>query len=358
MPQFRTQTAQLGRTATGHGPVPDVTGSAVGVSVVIPAYNAAPYIAETLDSVLNQSFAGYEVIVVNDGSPDRPQLERVLAPYRTRIVYLTQPNRGPSAARNHGIRQARGEYVAFLDSDDVWMPEYLATQMRILLADPSLALLYSNGVVIGDVPYAGHDLMSMAPSQGPVTFERLIGLECTVLTSCVVARRQAVIDAGLFDERFMRSEDFHLWSRLAYRGARIAYHREVLVKHRRRGGSLSDDATAMMKAAIEVLHDLEASLSLTERQKSLVARHIASCRARIALEEGRCLFVSGEYGAAAAAIGRSLAWEARWWQRMRLRTIRLGLLLAPRLIRGIYRTMRGSPGRRGTRDSRLGTRDS
>src|SRR5712671_2294711 len=89
--------------------------AAPAVSVIIPAYNSAAYIAETLESVFAQTLADFEVIVINDGSPDTDQLEKVLEHYRERIVYLKQENRGPSAARNIGIRSSRGEFLAFLD---------------------------------------------------------------------------------------------------------------------------------------------------------------------------------------------------------------------------------------------------
>src|ERR1700730_1568273 len=96
------------------------------VSVIIPAYNTALYIVETLDSVFAQTFRDFEVILINDGSPDTDKLEQVIEPYRERIVYLKQKNGGPSAARNAGIGWSRGEYIAFLDSDDSWLPQYLS----------------------------------------------------------------------------------------------------------------------------------------------------------------------------------------------------------------------------------------
>src|SRR4051794_40289118 len=95
------------------------------VSVVIPAYNAAPYIQETLQSIFAQTFEQFEVIIVNDGSPDTAEFEVALAPFRSRVIYLKQENRGVSAARNCALSIARGEYVAFLDSDDIWEPNYL-----------------------------------------------------------------------------------------------------------------------------------------------------------------------------------------------------------------------------------------
>src|SRR5438132_9051132 len=95
------------------------------VSVIIPAYNVAPFIGETLTTVFAQSFNDYEVIVINDGSPDTEELERALQPFIDRINYIKQENRGASAARNAGLRAARGEFVAFLDADDLWLSNYL-----------------------------------------------------------------------------------------------------------------------------------------------------------------------------------------------------------------------------------------
>src|SRR5581483_4665750 len=102
------------------------------VSVIIPAYNAAAFIAETLDSVYAQTFADFEVIVVNDGSPDTEDLERELAPYREKLSYIKQENQGAAAARNTGIKAARGEFVAFLDADDTWLLAFLEKQLDLL----------------------------------------------------------------------------------------------------------------------------------------------------------------------------------------------------------------------------------
>src|SRR5258708_8350475 len=90
------------------------------VSVVIPSYKTAEYIRECLESVFRQTFTDFEVLVVNDGSPDTPDLERAIAPFRDRIIYIEQPNAGLAGARNTAIRASRGRYVALLDSDDAW----------------------------------------------------------------------------------------------------------------------------------------------------------------------------------------------------------------------------------------------
>jgi len=310
--------------------------SPVAVSVVIPAYNAAAHIAETLDSVFGQDFSDYEVIVINDGSPDTPALLDVLHPYRHRLVYLAQANGGVSSARNLGIRHARGEYVAFLDSDDLWMPGYLREQMRRVAADPSIDLIYSNGVKIGESPLAGRTLMEGSPSHGPVTFENLVDEKCTVLLSCTVVKRGVLLDAGGFDEAFRRSEDFHLWLRLAFQGRHLAYHDQPLVRHRIRRGSLSHDRLTMIEAMIDVLRDIGERLPLTDGQRARVRHQIARRQAQLALEQGKRLFIMGQYKAAAQALARSCQSDPSRWRRARLRAIHLGVRIMPRLTRRLY----------------------
>src|SRR5205085_1848539 len=144
---------------------PQSTNDAPAVSIIIPAFNAASYIGAALDSVFAQTFSDYETIIVNDGSPDTDDLERVLEPYRERVVYLKQENSGPGGARNIGILKARGRYVAFLDADDVWLPNYLFQQMRALRENPSLDLIYSDALMVGASPLSGRTFMELYPSR-------------------------------------------------------------------------------------------------------------------------------------------------------------------------------------------------
>lgn len=306
------------------------------VSVIIPAYNAAPFIAGTLESVFAQTFTDYDVVIVNDGSPDTGEFERALAPYLDRVIYLKQPNRGPSGARNYAIRRARGELLAFLDSDDEWLPGFLAAEVALFDADPSLDLLYSDGIIFGKPPLAGRTLMMGSPSRGAVTFESLVREECTVLTTSTIARRQAVLDAGCFDERFQRSEDFHLWLKMALNGAHMGYNREVLVRHRRRDGSLAHNAMAMIRAFIVVLQDIYDRFTLTGEQRATIRRQIAARQAEIALMEGKELFIAEQYPLALAAFDRACALEPRGARQVRLRAIRAGVGLAPRLLHRLY----------------------
>jgi len=119
------------------------------VSIIIPAYNTALYIGEALDSIFRQTFNDYEIIVVNDGSPDTPNLEAAIAKCGREIRYMKQENRGPAAARNLGIRHARGRFLAFLDGDDIWFPDFLATTLEFLEQNPSTDMVCADCMYFG-----------------------------------------------------------------------------------------------------------------------------------------------------------------------------------------------------------------
>jgi len=252
------------------------------VSVVIPAYNAAGSIRRALDSVFSQTYLDFEVIVVNDDSPDTEPLESAISAYSGRVRYLKQENRGPGGARNAGILAAFGKYVAFLDSDDIWLPDHLSQQITMLEGDSSLALVYADSVLMRDGKMVTTAFAS-EPQHPPVTFEKLLTEECTIGTSSTVALRRAVIDAGLFDERFRCCEDFDLWLRMAFLGARINYHSCPHLLHNLWAGSLSSDPLTMKRARIEVYEKAAATLPVSPAQKnlihSLIARNEAKCYA-------------------------------------------------------------------------------
>ena len=225
------------------------------ISVIIPAYNAAPYIGETLDSVFGQTSTDYEVIVINDGSPDTAELERVLETYLHRITYLKQENLGASAARNAGLRKARGEFVAFLDADDVWLPSYLRDQLAFI-EQQGCDMVCADAMHFGGSPFDGRTymdvLMADAPSNGEVTFKGLISGKQSLITSGVVARREAIFKVGLFDEALRNSQDFDLWLRLARNGSRLAYQRKLLLHYRYHAKSLSGDAVNRVMRELRV----------------------------------------------------------------------------------------------------------
>ena len=304
------------------------------VSVIIPAYNAAQYINETLSSVVRQSYPKVEIIVINDGSSDTPILKEVITPFLERIVYVEQENRGPSAARNVGILRSRGEYVAFLDSDDFWLPEYLAFQMELFQQSPPPDVVYTDGLIIGDTPFSDQRVMKIRPSSGTPTFESLLVEKCQVPTSGTVARKRVLIEAGLFDEGFSRAEDYDLWLRVAYRGGRIAYQRGVLWGSRVRSGSLSSHITAMSAGRAQVLIKLDKTLRLDPGVRSILQDTITRAKAYFELEHGRQKILERRFEEARGSLVKANA----YFRSKKLRLALLGLKVAPNLTRWAAKT--------------------
>jgi len=301
------------------------------VSVVIPAYNAASYIALTLNSVLAQTLANYEIIVVNDGSADTPALEEALRPYLTKLRYIKQDNRGPSAARNAGIREARGKYVAFLDSDDLWLPHHLERQVNALEQDPSLGLIYANGVLIeGNLP-VGISFENSRQS-GPPTLEALLREQCTVTTSSTVASRQALIQVGLFDEALNRCEDFDLWLRLAHSGVRMAYTRERQICHRLANG-LASNPRLMKRGRIQAYEKISRAQPLTEEQNRIIRRKITEIEVEIQVELAKEALLNGRFDDALRAAEKASSVVPG----TKLQLAKIGLRYFPSLTRRLYR---------------------
>jgi glycosyltransferase involved in cell wall biosynthesis len=257
------------------------------VSVVIPSYNTASLIANCLDSVFAQTFRDFEAIVVNDGSPDTPRLEEVLRPYQDKIVYIRQQNKRVAGARNTAIRQAQGEFLAFLDSDDSWLPDHLASQMALFDRDPSYDIMYSDAALFSDRPQQ-KTFMEKCPSVGAANFESLAVEQCHIPISTVVARKTALTKAGLFDESLVRCDDYDMWLRAAFWGAKIGYGRTVQARlYLGRPDSLGLSSSKMTEAYLNILERAEKSLPLDAEQKELVNEQIAEIKARYLLEEGK-----------------------------------------------------------------------
>jgi glycosyltransferase involved in cell wall biosynthesis len=227
------------------------------VSVVCPAYNCERFINAALDSVFAQSYRPIEVIVVDDGSTD--STAELVKGYRE-VRYLSQTNRGPSAARNRGIRAARGEFVAFLDLDDLWIPEKLAKQVAALESCPESGLSFSDMRLFDS---AGQDRLTMFQKYRLTgeyfghdsVVERAVAKLVTVNfipTSSVLARKAAMTQVGGFDEQFRKSEDWDLWLRMAMLRP-ITYVSEPLILKRVHEVNISRDSEGMNVAAVQVL---------------------------------------------------------------------------------------------------------
>ena len=262
------------------------------VSVIVPAYGVAPYIATTLDSVLAQTRQDFEIVVVNDGSPDTEELRDAVAPYRARIKYLEQPQGGPSSARNTAIAAATGEWLAFLDGDDAWAPTFLGSQLAVLAREPTAVLVWCDSQPFGGL-VREPTLMTTEPPSGECDVAALLVGRCVVFTSTTVARRQAVLDVGGFDESLRRCEDFDLWLRLAGRG-RFVYSREVLGWRRLHPAGQSASTIAMLRAQIAVRQRFVARTALSAEVRAMADAADRRCEAAIALAYRRRLLIPGE----------------------------------------------------------------
>jgi glycosyltransferase involved in cell wall biosynthesis len=266
------------------------------VSIIIPCYNTARLIAACLDSIFAQTFQDFEAIVVNDGSPDTAELEQVLQPYLDRnfndrnpdrIVYIKQVNKRAAGARNTAIARARGEFLAFLDSDDTWLPNHLESQMKQFEADPALGLAYANAVLVGD-PTRQIEFMDKCPTVGEAGFEALVVERCQISVSTVVVRKVAIVKAGGFDESLARCDDYDMWLRAAFYGAKIGYSRQVQARLADgRPGSLGVSRAKMAEAYWSILEKADKNLPLNPAQRKLVRDRAAEIRARYLVEEGK-----------------------------------------------------------------------
>jgi glycosyltransferase involved in cell wall biosynthesis len=300
--------------------------------VIVPAYGAAPYIAGTIDSILAQSFTSYEIIVVNDGSPDTKDLERVLDPYRGKIVYLVQENRGQAGARNTGLRAARGVFVAFLDQDDQWEPDFLSFQTAVMQADLSLDVHYCDAVIFGDSPRSGHTVMEFTPSKGDATFHGLVRKDCTVLNCAALSRRESVVRVGMFDESLRYGEDIDLWLRIARQGGHIGYQRKPLARCRLRADSVSADVARMIEGYLRVLTEIRRAPGLLPTDVEVLDRQIEAEKASLDLVKGKEALRRGDVETAVQHLEKANA----YLHQPKITASLFLLRLAPRLFLSFY----------------------
>lgn len=217
------------------------------VSVVIPAYNAAWCVRRAVDSVLAQTLRDFELIVVDDGSTD--ETASVLRRYGDALRIVSKPNGGMSSARNAGIREARGRYLAFLDADDRWQPTKLVRQVALMEARPELAFCAATAT-LEDMD--GHPVGAWAcNSRATIGVAEVFASHANIAggASSVLARRELIQSLGGFDEALFGAEDTDLWIRLAACGA-FACIDEPLVVVLKRPGSVSRNRQAMRAGAL------------------------------------------------------------------------------------------------------------
>ncbi len=266
------------------------------VSVIIPCYNNADLIAETLQTVFTQTFQNFEIVLVNDGSPDTSELEKSLEPFTENIIYIRQKNNGASAARNTGIHFSRGKFLAFLDGDDLWLPEYLETQMKFI-AESGFQMVYCDAFLFGEKLWDGKKYMDKSPSTGDVTVSSLILADCNVITSGTVVEREQVVARQGFDESSdaLRVEDFDLWIGLAKQGCRIGYQHKVLLKYRVGFTGLSGGNVSRAERSVQALKLIKAKNTFTENELTAWDLQLERGTALIELEKAKYFLVTRDF---------------------------------------------------------------
>lgn len=280
------------------------------VTVVVPVYRSERYVADTIRSVLDQTLQDFEIVVVDDGSPDRSvEVCRGLGEPRLRFVH--QPNRGLASARNAGIRAARGRYIAFLDSDDLWAPDKLARQVAHLDACPEVGVSYGYSMFIDEhgTPLGGYQMLGRARTEAADC------LAANPIGNGSNAMLRAEVFAGtrwrdgvrppphgcLFDEELRQAEDFELWLRIALLTRwRIACTPWVLTRYRQHPGSLSADVEEQHRFHQRAIDKVAAYAP------ALVARHRARSEANLHWYLARNLILQGDLGEARRRVRSAL----------------------------------------------------
>ncbi len=221
------------------------------ISIIVPSYNSSHLISTTLDSVLESTYHDYEVLIIDDGSTDNTI--EVIEPYLNdqRFQYIYQENQGLSGARNTGIKIAKGDYLVFLDSDDVILPEKLQQQTNYLKQHPVVDLVYSNSQW-----FVEDDLNNTLPVKFPVYEGDVLPYLLFgnfIHVNSVMVRASIVKQLGGFDVNFRELEDWDLWMRLAIQKSRFAHTPGILSKVRIRKGSMTSNQLRMNQAMVRVL---------------------------------------------------------------------------------------------------------
>jgi glycosyltransferase involved in cell wall biosynthesis len=256
------------------------------VTVVIPVYNGERYIRDTLESVFAQTFQDYEVLCIDDGSTDGSAA--LLMSYGEQLRWVHQENAGQSATRNNGVALARGEYIAFLDQDDLWYPSKLAKQVAVLQAEPDVVLVhcdYDRVDVEGRMLQRGAGVVERASAlSSPLGC--LIG-EALIFPSAMMVRRVALERVGGFDSELRGFEDFDLIARLEQRG-RFVMLTEIEMAYRFHGGGFSrSGGIRVVQSRERFLIRMQELYAKNRTKQALIKDMLAECYSDWGIHEVR-----------------------------------------------------------------------
>lgn len=277
------------------------------ISVIIPTFNRAHLLGQAVRSVLDQQFESLEIIIVDDGSTDETPM--VVAEMGSSVRYVRQDNKGAAAARNVGVELAKGQYIAFLDSDDLFLPEKLRMQSAVLASDPDVGMVYARALVMDESGVVlsrqwGGDL------SGAIYPRMLFMHDSFITTPTVMVRAEVLRQVGGFDESMTVCEDLDLWRRIARR-YRVIHLLQPLAVIRERT-SEAFNASAMVKARTTYYEKAFAE------DPSLAAALKIPLFAEMYYCYGRAAYLSGQ-----SADALDLLREAVRLEPFRLRNIRL-----------------------------------
>ena len=229
------------------------------ISVIVPTYNRAHQLPRTLDSILCQSYSPKEIIVVDDGSTD--ETSDLMTSEYSEIVFIQQQNTGVSSARNVGIKRASGDWIAFLDSDDEWLPEKLEIQMKALYENPEIKIFHTNEIWIRNGkrvnPKKKHEKF------GGWIFQKCLPL-CCISPSSVIIHKSIFKEIGLFDYSLPVCEDYDLWLRITARNPVLYVEEPFLIKYGGHEDQLSKKYWGMDRFRIKSLEKIISSRVLSE----------------------------------------------------------------------------------------------
>ena len=249
------------------------------VSVIIPTYNRASYIRDAIESVLVQTYPVFEIIVVDDGSTDNTR--EIVCQYGDPVIYICQKNGGPGSARNKGLQNARGDFIAFLDSDDIWTPQKVEIQIDFFRKNPHVDLVFGHMANFSDTNTNNvePEILNQEVynyfrnnSYDPKYALDYLIIEDIIPTPSVMLKSNCLNKVGFFNENLLCAEDYDYWLRFAYNN-NLGFIDQVLVRRRLHGKNIIDNYLLRERSRLAVLESLGCkNPHLSKMTKSTIAK--------------------------------------------------------------------------------------
>jgi glycosyltransferase involved in cell wall biosynthesis len=298
-------------------------------SVIVAAYQVADVISDALDSILGQTLQPLEVIVCDDGSTD--DLETVLAPYRNEITLLRKDNGGEASAKNAAAHAASGDFVAILDADDVYGPEYLSAVSELARLRPDLDILTTNGLLVANGAQIRH--VYHRHWRFELANQRRAILQRNFVFGVAAVRRSVLLEHAGFDEAILWTTDWDCWLRLILAGSVAGCVDEELAEYRLRETSLTARRRELLLGKIATLEKARGNASLRAGEHSVLEASIAAYRRELEFEDLSAALAQGHEDARRRARALLVAPGFSRRRRMELAGMTLAPGLAGRLLR-------------------------